>query len=99
VTGVGLGRHCGGGATADRGGGGGGWELGNGVPVAGGLGSGRQVPGELREVDVVLLLYLAGAGGRRSSGTATRPSCGGGGTAACSWAGRSGGGNGKWPAL
>jgi hypothetical protein len=94
VTGVGLGRHCGGGATADRGGGGG-WKLGNGVPVAGGSGSGRQVPRELREVDVVLLLYLAGAGGRRSSGTATRLSSGGEGTAACSWAGSSGGGNGK----
>jgi hypothetical protein len=98
VTGVGLGRHCGGGAMADRGGGGG-WKLGNGVPVAGGSGSGRQVPGELREVDMVLLLYLAGAGGRRSSGTTTRPSCGGEGMAACSWAGRSGGGNGKRPAL
>jgi hypothetical protein len=80
----------------DRGGGGG-WKLGDGVPVAGGSGSERQVPGELREVDVVLLLHLAGARGRRSSGTVTRPSCGGGGTAACSWAGRPGGGNGKRP--
>jgi hypothetical protein len=96
MTGVGPERSCSGGATVDRGGGGG-WKLGGGVPVTGGSGGGRQVPGELREVDVVLLLHLAGAGGRRSSGTATRPSCGGGGTAACSWAGRSGGGNGKRP--
>jgi hypothetical protein len=83
MTGVGPERHCGDGAMANRGGGGG-WKLGGGVPVAGGPGKERRVPGELREVDVVLLLHLAGAGGRRSSGTATRPSCGGGGAVACS---------------
>jgi hypothetical protein len=96
VTGVGLGRSCSGGATVDRGGGGG-WKLGGGVPVAGGSGKGRRVPRELREVDVVLLVCLAGAGKHRWSGTTTRPSCSGGGAAACSWAGVFGGGNGKWP--
>jgi hypothetical protein len=67
MTGVGMKRSCSGGATVDRGGGGG-WKLGGGVPVTGGSGSSRGVPGELREVDVVLLLHLAGVRGRRSSG-------------------------------
>jgi hypothetical protein len=97
VTGVGPGRSCNGSATVDRGGGGG-WKLGGGVPVVGGPGSSRGVPGELREVDVVLLLHLAGVRGRRSSGMAMGPSCGGGRAAVCSWAGVSGGGIGKWPA-
>jgi hypothetical protein len=97
VVGVGRGRGCSDGATVDRGGGGG-LKLGGGIPVIGGSGSSRGVPGELREVDVVLLLHLAGVWGRRSSGTAMRPSCGGGGAAVCSWAGVSGGGIGKWPA-
>jgi hypothetical protein len=97
VTGVGPGRSCSGGATEDRDGGGG-WKLGGDVPVARGSGKGRRVPGELREVDVVLLVCLAGAGKHWWSRTTTRPSCGGGETTACSWAGVSGGGNGKWPA-
>jgi hypothetical protein len=97
VTGVGTERSCSGGATVDRGGGGG-WKLGGGIPVTGGSGSSRGVPGELREVDVVLLLHLAGVRGRRSSGTTMGSSCSGGGAAVCSWAGVSGEGIGKWPA-
>jgi hypothetical protein len=67
--------------------------------VTGGPESGREVPGKLRGDDVVLLVCLAGAGKHWRSGTTTRPSCGGGGTTACSWEGRSGGGIEKWPAL
>jgi hypothetical protein len=98
VAGVGRGRDCSGGATMDRGGGGG-WKLDGGVPVTGGSGSSRGVPGELREVDVVLLLHLARVRRRRNGGTARRPSCGGGGAAVCSWSGRSSGGTGKRPVL
>jgi hypothetical protein len=58
VTGVGLGRHCGGGATADRGGGSD-WELGNGVPVAE-MENGRHY--ELQEGDVVLVEQEVGEG-------------------------------------
>jgi hypothetical protein len=94
VTGVGPGRSCSGGATVDRGGGDG-WKLGGGVPVAGGSGSSRGVPGKLREDDVVLIVRLTGVGKHWRSGTTMKLSCGGGETTACSWAGRSGGRNGR----
>jgi hypothetical protein len=65
--------------------------------VAGGPEGGREVPGELCEDDVVLMVCLVGAGEYWRSGTTTRPSGGGGRTPACSWANVSGGGKGKWP--
>jgi hypothetical protein len=65
--------------------------------VTGGPESSQGVPGELREDDVVLIVRLTGAGKHWRSGTTMKPSCGGGETTACSWAGLSGGGNGKRP--
>jgi hypothetical protein len=62
---------------------------GDGVLVAGGLESGREVARKLPRDDVVLMVHLAGAERRWIVGTTARPSGGGSSSSPAQWSGQS----------
>jgi hypothetical protein len=71
----------------------------NGVPVAGGQESGREVAGKLLRDDVVLVVCLAGVKRRWIDGTTARPSGGGSSSSPALWSGRSSAGERNWAGL
>jgi hypothetical protein len=98
VAGVGEERDRGGLLTANRAGGGAPRDI-DGVPVAEGQESGREVARKLPGDDVVLMVCLAGARRQWIAGTTARPSGGGSSNSPALWSGGSSMGERNWAGL